>query len=199
MLCLCLPCSLFLHTFAAILTCFAARFAAFSSSRFPPRTAPVPSATRFGLAGTTSPATPPASQVQQPPRVAHNDGWSFTQWEPASRSAFKPGVEAAAPGASLALQVDTSATLEPSVWLSYLTSYEGMGRARLECARCACAPAVLDARSRARQSTQERREVRVTPHARCELRLAVLNDSEPAHRFKLFRLVVEGEGPRTGE
>ena len=97
-------------------------------------------------------------------------------------------------GAALTLQVDTSAAVRPSLWLSYLTSHEGMGVVGVECAQCACAAnLVLDGRSAVRQSTQERREIVVSPHARCELRLTVLNRSA-SHRFKLSRLVVEGDG-----
>ena len=59
--------------------------------------------------------------------------------------------------------------------------------------RICIANLVLDGRSAVRQSTQERREIVVSPHARCELRLTVLNRSA-SHRFKLSRLVIEGDG-----
>ena len=124
----------------------------------------------------------------------HNEGWAFTQWEPASRTPFKPGISAEVAaytpcirprrlhtpytysvrtsptrtphrphiyltriphlqvaGAALTLQVDTSTATRPSVWLSYLTSYEGMGAVSVECARCDCAAGlVLDGHSAAR-------------------------------------------------
>lgn len=129
-------------------------------------------------------------------QILANRGWAFIMYEPSSRTPFKPGIVATTPGSVLHFEVDTSRALSPSVSFQYLESRTGMGVARLECTGCACEPTDIDATGEvARLSTLVTREVVVTPHAHCGLKLLLLNrtkDRGGGHKFKLSRLFVTG-------
>lgn len=135
-------------------------------------------------------------QTLQAPTILTNRGWSFIVYEPNSRTPFKPGIVASAPGSQLHFEVDTSRALSPRVSFQYLESRNGMGIARLDCNGCECEPAELDATGQvARLSTLVTREIAVTAHAHCELRLLLLNQTKSpdgGHKFKLARLFVTG-------
>ena len=139
-------------------------------------------------------ATGAFRKLGAPPKMLAHDGWSFANYEPNSRSAFKPGVSATRPGAILRLCVDTSRVRRPILTLQHLTSFEHMGRVRAACAGCACTPQVIDAHTAMRVSTTAVRSLRVTPHLECELLLTVLNaTSSGEHKWKLERLVLESD------
>ena len=129
-----------------------------------------------------------------PPTMLTHDGWNFANYEPNSRSAFKPGVSATQPGATLRLRVDTSRVRWPILSLQHLTSFEHMGRVRATCAGCVCAPEEIDAHTTLRVSTTAVHSLRVTPHSECELSLTVLNaTSSGEHKWKLERLLLESD------
>ena len=129
-----------------------------------------------------------------PPTMLAHDGWSFANYEPNSRSAFKPGVSATRPGATLRLRVDTSRVRWPILSLQHLTSFEHMGRVRATCAGCVCTPEEIDAHTMLRVSTTALHSLRVTPHNKCELSLTVLNaTSSGEHKWKLERLLLESD------
>ena len=129
-----------------------------------------------------------------PPTMLTHDGWNFANYEPNSRSAFKPGVSATQPGATLRLRVDTSRVRWPVLSLQHLTSFEHMGRVRATCAGCVCAPEEIDAHTTLRVSTTAVHSLRVTPHSECELSLTVLNaTSSGEHKWKLERLLLESD------
>ena len=129
-----------------------------------------------------------------PPTMLVHDGWTFANYEPNSRSAFKPGVSATRPGATLRLRVNTSRVRWPILSLQHLTSYEHMGRVLATCAGCVCAPEEIDAHTTLRVSTTAVRSLRVTPHHECELSLTVLNTtSSGEHKWKLERLLLESD------
>ena len=52
-------------------------------------------------------------QTLQAPTILTNRGWSFIVYEPNSRTPFKPGIVASAPGSQLHFEVDTSRALSP--------------------------------------------------------------------------------------
>ena len=129
-----------------------------------------------------------------PPTMLAHDGWSFANYEPNSRSAFKPGVSATRPGATLRLRVDTSRVRWPILSLQHLTSFEHMGRVRATCASCLCVPREIDAHTALHVSTTAVHSLRVTPHSECELSLTVLNaTSSGEHKWKLERLLLESD------
>lgn len=80
-----------------------------------------------------------------------------------------------------------------SLVMSYLASYEHMGRARLSCTSgCSCDSSVIDAHHADRSSTVELHEMVVSPARRCVVRLAVLNETsspDGEHKFKLIQIV----------
>lgn len=86
-----------------------------------------------------------------------------------------------------------SALSHMSIVVSYLRSYEHMGRAQLSCvAGCSCNASVIDAHHSDRSSVVQLHEVAVTPHKRCVVRLAVLSETsslDGEHKFKLIQIV----------
>ena len=75
-------------------------------------------------------------QTLQAPKITSNAGWSFIVYEPNSRTPFKPGIVALAPGSQLRFEVDTSRAAAPSVSFQYLESRIGMGMIAFECGGC---------------------------------------------------------------
>lgn len=139
-------------------------------------------------------------QTLQAPKIISNAGWSFIVYEPNSRTPFKPGIVALAPGSQLRFEVDTSRAAAPSVSFQYLESRVGMGILALECGGCVCERAEIDATGQvARLSTLVTREVLVTSHPHCQITLTLLNKTSSAdqsgHKFKLARLFVTGAAP----
>ena len=118
-----------------------------------------------------------------------------------------PGVLALVPGATLWVDLDAlpsrssaSANGSVRVRISYLTSYEYMGKAILSCERrCTCTPLTLDAHRASGIGTTERNSsifasrwfparVSATP---CSLRLTVLQQtSSGGHKFKVNQISV---------
>ena len=139
-------------------------------------------------------------QTLQAPRIIANSGWTFVMYEPQSRTPFKPGIVANAPGSRLTVEIDTSRVRRPSSTFQYLESKVGMGVALLECSNCKCEPTRIDGTGAvARLSTLATREVRVSSHERCQLTLTLLNhtgggaDGGGESKFKLARMFVTGE------
>ncbi|KAG1677609.1 hypothetical protein FOA52_010390 [Chlamydomonas sp. UWO 241] len=112
---------------------------------------------------------------------------------------FKPGYVASGDaGALMEIEVDTSfpgtpADAMPEVRLSYTTSYDGWGKARISCVSgCTCQPDVIDA------STEERSSLVVVHHlpasqaARCAVRIEVLDEtSSGGRKFKVATVAVK--------
>ena len=88
------------------------------------------------------------------------------------------------------------------VSLMYLTSYDGMGAARVTCVDgCECAPHLFDAfeaSDRRNVSVVVERTFAVTPAAQCTLRFVVTNRTRSSgHKFKIVNVAVGaplGEG-----
>ena len=86
--------------------------------------------------------------------------------------------------------------------LMYLTSYDGMGAARVTCVDgCECAPHLFDAfeaSDRRNVSVVVERTFAVTPAAQCTLRFVVTNRTRSSgHKFKIVNVAVGaplGEG-----
>lgn len=80
-----------------------------------------------------------------------------------------------------------------SIVVSYLRSYEHMGRAQLSCVSgCSCGSSVIDAYHSDHSSTAQLHEVAATPSRHCVVRLTVLPDTsspDGQHKFKLIQVV----------
>lgn len=135
-------------------------------------------------------------QTREMPTIVRNEGWQFVMYEPNSRTPFKPGIVAHAPGARLHFKLDTSRVREPSVALQYLESHTGMGTATVDCKGCECSTTTIDASGKvARLSTLSTREIAVSADPQCELHITLRNDTAQgsgAAKFKLVRLFVLG-------
>ena len=95
-------------------------------------------------------------------------------------------------------RASAASLIRPYVALDHLTSWRGMGRARIECvAGCTCAPTVLDGHlPDERASLRSMHTFEVSTLAKCALRLTVLNESRSGeHRVYLMRIAVGGHMP----
>jgi hypothetical protein len=112
----------------------------------------------------------------------------------------KPGWVATTAGAHMDMAMNTwfespttlgEAISEVDVVLTYLRSYEHMGQASISCVSgCTCTEAVADAHRAERVSIAELVVLRVTPAARCVVRVRVRDEtSSGEHKFKLVQLM----------
>ncbi|KAG1658354.1 hypothetical protein FOA52_003688 [Chlamydomonas sp. UWO 241] len=112
---------------------------------------------------------------------------------------FKPGyVASGEPGAVMEIVVDTSfdgshGNALPEVRLSYTTSYDGWGKARVTClSGCTCTPGVIDAASAKRHSLLVVHRLPVTQSPQCAVRVEVLEETSSAGRkFKIATVAVK--------
>jgi hypothetical protein len=143
-----------------------------------------------------------------PIKVLRSDGWEFREWDggAAGEKKYKPGWIATAAGAVLRVELDTDFGAEQQllqqglgekgqlqVQLTYLTSYEHMGKARASCVEgCTCNPAVLDAHApKEHHSVPKVLKLPTTASRRCVVQLEVLLESGSGeHKFKLMQAVV---------
>lgn len=108
----------------------------------------------------------------------------------------KPGLSTAIAGSTLPLALNTTRLRRGVVHVGFLSSYEGMGNARLRCVRgCQCAPTTLSAQEV--QLISLTREVGIPvaleqPGARCMLDLTTAASAEGS-RFKLIALTLTTE------
>jgi hypothetical protein len=132
--------------------------------------------------------------------VVGGDGFQFFLNTTNGSAKRKPGWVASTPGAHMDMAIDTwfaSATTpedaigEVDVVLTYLRSYEHMGQADVSClSGCTCSQAAVDAHSSERTSVAEVMALRVTPAARCVVRVRVRNEtSSGEHKFKVVQLM----------
>jgi DNA polymerase alpha subunit B len=110
---------------------------------------------------------------------------------------LRPGYIATAPGAFLAIAVDTSAPEGAAarfakVDLMFLTSYEHMGKAAVTCASgCTCAPSTLNGHTTARSSQVVVFPLNVSRSAACTLEVRVLPESDSGeHKVKITGLII---------
>lgn len=110
------------------------------------------------------------------------------------------GLAGRTPGASGSLRFDSDlgglsaqgGNTTVQVHLLFLRSWQGMGRARVECASgCACEPVELDAHWEREATLTDLTTLQVTPHKKCLLSLEVLpGTSSGEHLFSVSGLVV---------
>ena len=117
---------------------------------------------------------------------------------------FKPGYVASSPGALLEFQVSTvfaaapaptgvvptpaAPTSRPEVVVTYTSSYDGWGTARISClSGCICESKVVDAADHEKKHSLHRTVVlRVSQHAQCRVVVEVLKEtSSVGHKFKV--------------
>ncbi|KAL4430719.1 hypothetical protein ABPG75_005975 [Micractinium tetrahymenae] len=85
---------------------------------------------------------------------------------------------------------------ESQILIGHLASYEGMGRASVECVSgCTCAPNVLDGWWERHASLQVMHTIRVSEHPKCRIKLTVLDESSgkgkaAGHKVKLTAALV---------
>ena len=125
------------------------------------------------------------------------------------RGASKRGFVALEPGASVRFSLGSSlaafgAARRTQLFLGYLRSYAGMGRAAYACvgAGCRCESGTLEGHHRQRTSVTTLAKVAldrrgVNASSSCELRLEVLpSTSSGAHKFKVLSLLLAPTGLR---
>ena len=155
--------------------------------------------------GAGQPFSPRCALASSPPTRACLSGrehWQYCSRSLALASVRKPGLVAFVPGATLAVEIDTtipSTHGRALVTLSHLVSYEGMGRARISCVSgCECAPHVVDSlvRNGSNVSIAVVHRFRVSPSPACLLHITNLGDhSGEIAKWKLLSLsVVCGPG-----
>ena len=143
------------------------------------------------------------------PDAPHAKGWIFVEHPvdgpPSVRELYKHGLVSVRPGDYLVIEVDASSIGADAgeAEVSFLTSYEHMGHARVTCVDgCRCKPQVLDGRSEKKSS--ETRHVSFELRdggdlAKCRVRIEnVAFEKEPGsgrngtavaeHKFKLFSM-----------
>ncbi|KAL1508336.1 hypothetical protein AB1Y20_004446 [Prymnesium parvum] len=127
----------------------------------------------------------------------HSRGWGFTPREALSRTVHKPGLAAAAAGASLWLRLEVPPRAALVLRVQFLRSWRGMGACDVRCARgCACEARRLEgawARLASYVST-EALPLRTEGGGACVLEFRVAPSGGGARggsRFKLVRLIVE--------
>ena len=137
-----------------------------------------------------------------PQLIVRSSGFNYTD-----EGRGKPGLVATRSGASVTLCVASAGSGVTAVFVGYLESYEGMGRAAISCAnRCSCSSQELDANAPAqRVSVTAVRSVQVQMHGGasgmgrkhcCELILRVLpKSSSDGSKFKVMSLITP---PRAG-
>ncbi|KAL4432396.1 hypothetical protein ABPG77_001695 [Micractinium sp. CCAP 211/92] len=85
---------------------------------------------------------------------------------------------------------------ESQILIGHLASYEGMGRAKVECiSGCTCEPNVLDGWWERHASLQVMHTIRVSEHPKCRIKLTVLDESSgegkaAGHKVKLTAALV---------
>ncbi|EFN59953.1 expressed protein [Chlorella variabilis] len=112
--------------------------------------------------------------------------------------AQKWGLTADQPGAWATLEIDSglgglSGKLKSvQVHLLFLRSWGGMGRARVECAKgCRCKSQQLDGHWDRQATLTDLFSLEVSPHAQCQLKLTVLEESSSGnHTFSISGVVV---------
>lgn len=97
------------------------------------------------------------------------------------------------------LEVDTRADAsgsgkgaggDASIWLTYLRSYQNMGRARVECLfGCTCKATHIDASWARRESLQQIHSFKVSQHPQCRIRATILS-GETGSKMSLQALMV---------
>jgi hypothetical protein len=111
----------------------------------------------------------------------------------------KPGWVAELPGREIEFEVDSEfadAAGDATLALSYLQSWEHMGRAAVTCVSgCKCEEAVIDAHDASdRVSIPRVHELLVTAHTRCVFRVRTLFEtSSGEHKFKVIQINVRTE------
>jgi hypothetical protein len=138
-----------------------------------------------------------AEQVA-PLQLLQSQGWEFREYDDrsdAGEKKYKPGWIATQPGAVLrvAVATDFPGAGNATVQLSYLSSYEHMGRARASCVEgCRCEAGEIEALNTAERHSVPRVHVLLATRARrCVVQLEVLPESGSGqHKFKLMQVVV---------
>jgi hypothetical protein len=115
------------------------------------------------------------------------------------RQRFKPGyVASGESGALMEIEVDTSfdgthaGDALPEVRVSYTTSYDGWGKARISCVSgCTCQPDVIDASTKEHSSLVVVHRLPATQSPRCAVRIEVLDaTSSTGRKFKVANVAV---------
>eukprot|EP00887_Chlorella_sp_A99_P000046 scaffold16.g46.t1 len=124
--------------------------------------------------------------------VVRRRGFQFQPERPNATS-FKWGWRGTEAGAWAELEIDTRETeaggVEPrqpaTVYLGYIRSWRGMGRARVECMRgCRCEPTTIDGAWRRKATLRQTHTFLASQAAACRLRVTILR-ATPAEQRKV--------------